>query len=56
MLVRLAEGVVLREERYERPVESVRIEVWRTTFDPITLKPEGEKFRDYLYQVAENNK
>jgi hypothetical protein len=53
MLQNLAKGVVRREERYERPVESVRIEVWRTRFDVVSLMPEGEKLREIVYQVAE---
>jgi hypothetical protein len=37
MLAGLAEVVALRERRYGRPVETVRIEVWRTEFSPDSL-------------------
>jgi hypothetical protein len=53
LLKSLAEQFVARENRKDRPVDSVRIEVWRTKFDPQTLKPESEKIRDYVYQAAE---
>jgi hypothetical protein len=52
LLRNLAEQFVAREHRKERPVSAIRIEVWRTSFDPQTLKPRPEKIRDYVYQVA----
>jgi hypothetical protein len=37
MLTALARAVAERERRYERPVETVRVEVWRTEFSPVSL-------------------
>jgi hypothetical protein len=52
LVERFAKQIAAREQRNERPVDSVRIEVWRTRFEIQTLKPELEKIRDYVYQVA----
>jgi hypothetical protein len=49
----LAELVVRREEKHERFVDTVRIEVWRTRFDVQTLKPEAERIRDYVFKATE---
>lgn len=37
MMTSLARAVVAREQRYGRPVHSVRLEVWRTEFSPGSL-------------------
>ena len=37
LLRRLAEGIVARERRYDRPVTRVKLRVWRTEFDSVTL-------------------
>lgn len=53
LLKQFAQQVAARERRKEHEVDTVRIEVWRTRFDPRTLKPEPEKIREYVYQVTE---
>jgi hypothetical protein len=50
-LTRLAEGVVRRERRYGRPVNSVRIEAWRIDYEPDTLAATFRLLRDYAYRV-----
>jgi hypothetical protein len=48
---RLAKGVVARERRYARPVETVRIEVWRIDYAPDTLAATSRLLRKYVYRV-----
>jgi hypothetical protein len=50
-LRRLAEGIVARERRYERPVTTVRLTVWRTEFDPTTLAATERTLRAFVYHV-----
>ena len=50
-LVRLAERVVAREGRYARPVNTVRLEVWRIEYAPDTLAATTRLIRDYVYRV-----
>ena len=50
-LSRLAKGVVARERRYSRPVESVRIEAWRIDYAPDTLAATSRLIREYVYRV-----
>jgi hypothetical protein len=50
-LTRLARLVVEREERHGRPAEGVRIECWRTAYDPATLKATRRGLCDFTYQV-----
>jgi hypothetical protein len=50
-LARLAKGVVARERRYARPVETVRIETWRIDYAPITLAATSRLIREYVYRV-----
>ena len=45
-LSRLAEGVVARERRYARPVETVRIEAWRIEYAPDTLVATSRRIRE----------
>jgi hypothetical protein len=56
LLDSLAEKVVQRENRYQRPVDSVRIEIWRTQFDHVTLKPQEQKLRDYVFKVDQSSR
>ena len=51
LLRELAEGVVARERRYERPVTTVALTVWRTRFDPSSLAASEVPLRTYVYQV-----
>ena len=51
LLRRLAEGIVARERRYERPVTTVRLTVWQTVFDPVTLAASERPLRAFVYDV-----
>ena len=51
LLRRLAEGVVARERRYERPVSRVTLKVWRAEFDSKTLRPSERLVRTLVYDV-----
>ena len=51
LLRRLAEGVVARERRYERPVTRVKLTVWRTDFNPATLHATEKTSRVFVYDV-----
>jgi hypothetical protein len=48
-LSRLARRVVERENRYRRPVETVRIETWRIEYAPGTLAATTRRLRDFTY-------
>jgi hypothetical protein len=50
-LSRLARGVVAREGRYERPVDTVRIETWRIEYAPDTLAASPRRMRELVYRV-----
>ena len=50
-LSRLARGVVAREDRYERPVDTVRIETWRIEYAPGTLAASTRRMREFVYRV-----
>jgi len=50
-LTRLARRVVERETRYERPVDVVRIEAWRITYEPLTLAATPHLIRSFEYRV-----
>jgi hypothetical protein len=50
-LSRLARGVVERERRYQRPVDTVRIETWRIDYAPGTLAASTRRTRDFVYRV-----
>ncbi|HSE42948.1 MAG TPA: hypothetical protein VLH08_19455 [Acidobacteriota bacterium] len=56
LLDSFAEKIVQREDRYHRPVDSVRIEIWRTQFDRVTLKPQEQKVRNYVFQVDQTSR
>lgn len=51
LLEDLAEGVVARERRYDRPVSRVTLTVWRAEFDPATLRPNERTVRTFQYDV-----
>ena len=48
---RLARGVVERETRYQRPVDTVRIEAWRIEYAPGTLAATTRLMREFVYRV-----
>jgi hypothetical protein len=50
-LTTLARRVVDRERRYQRAIQSVRIETWRVKYSPATLAASGQLIRDFLYRV-----
>jgi hypothetical protein len=47
----LAEAVVARERRYQRPVSRVTLTFWRTDFDRTTLRPSERPVRTFVYDV-----
>jgi len=51
LLRQLAEGVVARERRYNRPVTRVTLSVWRTEFDPLTLAATEHPLRTFVYEA-----
>ena len=51
MLIGLGRAVVSREQRYGRPVERVRLEVWRTEFKAGTLDAEDHQLRSLTWHV-----
>jgi hypothetical protein len=50
-LTRLARLVAAREARHGRPADDVRIECWRTAYDPATLEASRRGLCDFTYQV-----
>ena len=55
LLRRLAEGIVARERRYGRAVTTVKLTVWHTEFDPLTLAATERTLRTFVYQVPNQN-
>ena len=51
LLRSLAESVVARERRYNRPVTRVTLSVWRTEFDPVHLTAIEHPLRSFVYDV-----
>jgi hypothetical protein len=51
LLTRLARAVANREQRYGRSVATVRLEVWRTEFTPVTLDPADHRLREFVWRV-----
>jgi hypothetical protein len=47
LLTRLARRVVARERRYQRPVDTVRIETWRVVYAPVTLTATLQLAREF---------
>ena len=50
-LRRLAVAVAAREHRKQRPTAEVRVEVWRTSYDSGTLRPEDQLVRELTHHV-----
>jgi len=50
-LSRLARRVVDREARYQRPIDTVRIEAWRIDYAPGTLAATTRLLREFVYRV-----
>ena len=50
-LKRLAGRVVAREQRHQRPVETVRIDTWRVEYAPGTLAATTRLIRTFEYRV-----
>ena len=51
LLTALAAGIAARERRYDRPVSSVKVTVWRTGFDPVTLHASDRTLRTFTYRA-----
>jgi hypothetical protein len=51
-LTRLARRVVERERRYQRQVDTVRIETWRIEYARDTLAATTRLTREFVYRVA----
>jgi hypothetical protein len=51
LLRKLAEGVVARERRYQRPVSRVTLTVWRAEFARTTLQASERPVRTFVYDV-----
>jgi hypothetical protein len=47
----VAEAVVARERRHQRPVSRVTLTFWRTEFDRATLHPSERPVRTFVYDV-----
>jgi hypothetical protein len=50
-LAGLAHAVVERERRYQRPVDTVRVETWRIDYAPVTLAASTRRTREFVYRV-----
>src|SRR5262245_56561166 len=50
-LRRLARAVVARERRQARPVDTVKLTVWRQEFNPVTLHSTERHLRSHVYQA-----
>ena len=51
LLKALAAGIAARERRYDRPVASVRLTVWRTEFDRVALHASDRMLRTFTYRA-----
>lgn len=49
MMTTLARAVIAREQRYGRPVHAVRLEVWRTEFNPESLEATDRPLRTFTF-------
>ena len=54
LLAELALAVVNREQSYKRPVNAVRLEVWRTEFGIGSLEPQDRLLRTFTYHVIQS--
>ena len=50
-LERTARAAVTRERRHDRPVKRVRVEVWRDSFHPVSLRATRERLRTLTVDV-----
>ena len=50
-LTRLAQAVLDRERRHNRPVDALRIEAWRVVYEPGTLAATSQRVRDSGFRV-----
>lgn len=50
-LERTVGAIVARERRHERPVSRVRVEVWRDSFHPVSLRATRERLRTLTMDV-----
>jgi hypothetical protein len=53
LMRRLAAAVASREQRYQRPVTEVTVQVWRTVFTPGPLRANDSLIRELTFDVAE---
>jgi hypothetical protein len=54
LLTRLALAIVSREQSYKRPVNAVRLEVWRTEFGIGSLEAQDRLVRTFRYPVVQS--
>jgi hypothetical protein len=54
MLTRLAVAVLQREQTDDRPIDAVRLEVWRTEFNMGSLEATERLVRTFTYRVDQN--
>jgi hypothetical protein len=50
-LTQLAKAVVAREQRRGQPVQTVKLEVWRQDFDPLSLRATERRLRSFSYRI-----
>ncbi len=50
LLRKLGAAVVARERRHDRPVSRVRLTVWGTHHDPVTLAASERTIRSFVYE------
>jgi len=53
MTTRLAAAVVAREQRYQRPVTEVTVQVWRTVFHGEPLRANDSLIREVTFDVSD---
>jgi hypothetical protein len=54
LLTQLALAVASREQRYRRPLNAVRLEVWRTEFGIESLETQERLVRSFTYRVVQS--
>jgi hypothetical protein len=54
MLTRLAVAVVRREQSDDRPIDAVRLEVWKTEFNMGSLEANERLVRTFTYRVDQS--
>ena len=55
LMTKLAHAVMEREQRYNRPVTKVRVELWRRDFEPKTLTPRDRQIRNFNWYVDQGD-